>query len=196
MGKIFTHKFVVHPNRELLLNFKKVTSLDTLVANILNEAISWGLNLKGVYLMSSLRYWLNRDLSGRPIPLYSQEEEALKSFEGYRTEGYHEKRAHPRIETNIPVEMSIGGKAYRGVVFNISEGGALVGYLDAIEEAEVCAEGVNLKLDIPDRLHFVMAEGEVMKFYSHWEMPAMGIKYTRVEEEPKKIIRQLVQELV
>ena len=89
--------------------------------------------------------------------------------------------------------MRIGGKDSRGIVLNISEGGALVCYLDAIDETEVRAEGVNLKLELPDRLHFVMAEGEVMKFYSHREIPAMGVKYTRVEEESKETIRQIVQ---
>ena len=82
------------------------------------------------------------------------------------------------------------------MVLNISEGGALVGYLDALDETHVCVEGVNLKLELPDRLQFVMAEGEVMKFYTHHDIPAMGIKYTKVEPESKEVIRQLVQELV
>lgn len=179
--------------RELLLNFGKVTSLDTLAAMVLNEAISWGLNLKGVYLMSNLRCWLSQDIPERILPLYSQEEKALKSFEGYRAESYQEKRAYPRIETNIPMEMCIGGKAYRGVVLNISEGGALMGYLDAIDKGNAFAEGISLKLELPDRLHFVLVEGRVIKFYPNREIPAMGVKYTEVEEGSKEVIKQIVQ---
>jgi anti-anti-sigma regulatory factor len=179
--------------KELLLNFGKVTSLDALVARILNDAIIWGLNLKGVSLMSNLRCWLSQDIPEGILPLYSQEEKALKSFERYRVESPQEKRTHPRVETNIPVEMRIGGKAYRGVVVNISEGGALVGYMDAIDEDKAFAEGVSLKMELPDQLQFVLVEGGVMKFYPHGEIPAMGVKYTKVEEESKEVIKQIVE---
>ena len=124
------------------------------------------------------------------IPILGSEEEAL----GNTTKTVSmskDMRKYQRISTNIPVEISVGSQQQPGVLLNISEGGALIGYLDPLDEDTYNIRHINIIMQLPV-LGSIELEGKPVRFSQTSDMNTIGMELMSTEKN-WKLVKQVCE---
>jgi anti-anti-sigma regulatory factor len=118
----------------IILNFREVESIDTLGIQAISSAMDAGVRIRILHPDTDCSKTLRLGLK-KTVELYHREEAALRDS-GERGTVSQERRRHKRIEFNIPlpVEIRYRDNHVPGLLLNLSEDGALLGYLDPIPQ--------------------------------------------------------------
>lgn len=173
----------------VILNFQGVTSIDSLGVMAITVALEEGLIIKVVHLNTTCREILEQSRVANLIPIFATEEEALGDVAVPKLK---EKRKYTRINTNIPVEIFLANHSRRGVLLNISEGGALVGYLDPLNVESYTINNINIKMKLPF-LGSIELEGKPVRFSRSSEMHVIGVQLFSTEKG-KKLVKEVFRE--
>jgi hypothetical protein len=108
-----------------------------------------------------------------------------------------EKRKNIRIDTHYSGEISFGSQKFRGVMRNVSEGGALLGYVDSIELPVPSGKSTENRVFFNFRLRFMgdmEVSGEFIRFHPpDSEMRYMGIRFLH-NENSRHLIRRICED--
>jgi hypothetical protein len=108
---------------------------------------------------------------------FTDENSALEAFR-VTPPSFPERRRAPRIKTQLPVEFITSRGAFRGVLLDVSEGGALLGYCDRLQEEDLM--GSNLTLNVEVRpFGCIRLVGKAVGRRDHLEMTAVGLSLLR-----------------
>ncbi len=158
--------------QSLILNFRDVTSIDGLCVIVIAEALAGGLRLNAVYLPSHcLEIFLKHRVG---LKSYFNEDNALEELRSCRP-SFPERRNSTRMKTRIPVAFTIPSGAFRGVLLNLSKGGALLGYYDSLSEEELLGTNITLTIEIA-LVGCIQLTGRTVDRRDHHEMPAIGLR--------------------
>jgi len=172
----------------VILNFQGVTSIDSLGVMAIISALEAGLTIKIIHMNTTCKDILMQNRATDRIPVYGTEEEALGEIYPSTTIT-KEMRRYKRISTNIPIEILIDDYSQRGVLLNVSEGGALIGYLDPLAVEPYMIRNINIVLKLPF-LGSIELEGKPVRFGRSSEMHLVG-----VELLPSEKSRNLVKKV-
>ena len=175
----------------VILNFQEVTSIDSLGVMAIVSVLECGLSISIIYLNSICKQIMGQNRAANVIPVFGTEEDAIGSF-SRPVAISKELRRHQRITTNIPVEIFINSFKQRGVLLNISEGGALIGYLDHISTDLYILKHINITLDLP-LLGALELEGKPVRFGRTSEMHTIGIELFS-NEKSQRFVKQVYTE--
>ena len=170
---------------KVILNFLNVTAIDSLGVKAIIAALEAGLSVKIIYISTLCKQILEQDRTAKTIPIYGSEAEAMGSLAN-PDKGFKEMRTHNRITTNIPVEILINHTRQRGVLLNISEGGALIGYLDPITPEPYTIKQMNITMELP-LLGSIALEGKPVRFGRTSEMNIMAIALPSTEKNQTSV---------
>ena len=173
----------------IILNCQGVTSIDSLGVMALAEGLGKGLTIRIVNLTTSCQEFLKQSRIANAIPIFYTEEDALKDLDIRKPP---EKRRYERVNTNIPVEIFLANNMRRGVLLNISEGGALVGYLDPLNIESQGINKINIKMKLPF-LGSIELEGQPVRFSRTSEMHVIGIQLLS-PEKGKRVFKEVFKE--
>ncbi len=169
----------------VILNFQGVASIDSLGVMAITSALQAGLAIKITHLNTTCRQILEQNRAANVIPVFSTEEDALSNMVISKPV-FKEMRIYKRINTNIPVEILIDDYSQRGVLLNISEGGALVGYLDPLSVEPYSIRHINIMMKLPF-IGSIELEGKPVRFGRTSEMHIVGIELFSTEKSQKLI---------
>lgn len=175
----------------VILNFQGVISIDSLGVVAIISALEVGLAVKIIHLNTTCRQVVEQNRAASAISIFGTEEEALGNLSNPNTIS-KEMRRHKRINTSIPVEITISNYRQRGVLLNISEGGALVGYLDPISADPYTIKHINITMELP-LLGAIALEGKPRRFGRTSEMNTIGIELFSTEKS-QKLVKQVHRE--
>jgi len=175
----------------VILNFQGVTSIDSLGIMAITSALESGLFIKITHLNTSCREILEQNRAANLFLIYGTEEEAIGNT---IVPNHLEKdmRRYKRINTNIPIEIQIDDCNHRGVLLNISEVGALVGYLDPLSIEPYTINHINIRMKIPV-IGTMELEGKPIRFGRTSEMHIIGIELFSTEKS-RKLVKQVYNE--
>lgn len=173
----------------VVLNFKDVNSIDSLGVDSILSAIKKGMEIKIVFPDPSCRHMLEKYGLPRLANVYQSEKDALKSFSTYREDFTIDRRRHERIQCTIPVEIILKNTKLPGVILNISEGGALLGYLDpfGFDKNGVPSGYLRIAIRFNKEPEPIRIEGEIRSLDCSREIMAIGIEFISLSEEFQKI---------
>jgi anti-anti-sigma regulatory factor len=189
--------------RHVILNFQEVVSIDSLGVMAIASAVEMGLQVKILHPNSTCSEVLQRHQVNDTVEIFFREEDALKSV-GSIPPSFSERRVHKRIDTNIPVEIEYKNNRLRGILLNLSEGGALLGYLDPLlpmdstmnsaeESAAILPPGtIRMSLKLPF-LGVIELAGESVGSRRTSEMNTLGIKLLH-NEKSRHVIQRMCEE--
>ena len=178
--------------KRVLVNLQGVCSLDSVGVMAFREALDLGLEIALVHVNSTCREILARHGLLDQIPIYLREEDAFQPPGGRGWEG-PERRRHPRVSTNLPVEIEYRNQRLRGLLLNISEGGALLGYVDPLPAAPGGAdEEIRFSLRLP-LLGIIELRGIPVSARKAGEMEALGIRLIH-SAQSQQVIRKLCED--
>ncbi len=172
----------------VILNFQDVISIDSLGVMAVIAALEAGLSVTIIHLSTTCKQILEQNRTARTIPVFGSEEDAMGNL-SKPDNSFKEMRRYKRINTNIPVEILINNDRQRGVLLNISEGGALVGYLDPITPEPYTIKQMNITMELP-LLGAIALEGKPVRFGRTSEMHIIGIELLSTEKN-QKLVRQV-----
>lgn len=158
----------------VILNFTDVSSIDSVGVMVMTSSIEEGIPIKIINVNSTCLEILEQNHSAKIIPIFGTEDEALGDTVA-KTTSFHEKRRHERLNANIPVEIQINNYKQRGVLLNISEEGALVGYLDPFSSDTYSIKQINIMIKLPF-LGSLELEGTPLRFGRNSHMNTIGIQ--------------------
>lgn len=176
----------------VILNFQDVISIDSLGVMAVLAALEAGLSVTIIHLSTTCKQILEQNRTARTIPVFGSEEDAMGSLAN-PDKGFKEMRMHDRINTNIPVEILINYHRQRGVLLNISEGGALVGYLDPITPEPYSIKQMNITMELP-LLGSIALEGKPVRFGRTSEMHIIGIELFSTEKS-QTLVKQIDKDI-
>ncbi len=172
----------------VILNFQGVTSIDSLGVMAIISALESGLIIKVIHLNTTCRQIFEQNKAVNIIPVYGTEEEAM----GYISRSIStnkEMRRYKRINTNIPVEILVNNSSQRGVLLNISEGGALVGYLDPLNVEPYTLKYISIIMTL-QFLGYVEIGGRPVRYGRSSEMNIIGMELPSTEKS-RKLVKQV-----
>lgn len=175
----------------VILNFQDVTSIDSLGVMAVIAALEAGLSVKIIHLSTTCKQILDQNRAARTIPVYGSEEDAMGTLSN-PDNSLKEMRRYNRINTNIPVEILVNHNKHRGVLLNISEGGALIGYLDPITSELYTFKYINMTMELP-LLGSIALEGKPVRFGRTSEMHIIGIELLSTEKS-QNLVRQVYKD--
>ncbi len=175
----------------VILNFQGVTSIDSLGVMAIISALEGGLAIKIIHLNTTCKEILEQNRAAHMIPVYGTEEEALGRMSISSTIS-KEMRRYKRISTNIPVEILINKDSQRGVLLNLSEGGALIGYLDPFSVEPYTIRYINIMIKLPF-LGSIELEGKPVRFGRSSEMHLVGVELLP-NEKSRKLVKEVHKE--
>lgn len=164
----------------VILNFEEVSSIDSLGVMAITASIKDGLTAKIINLGPECREILEQNHTANLIPIFSTEDEAIGNAVIDGT-SFNEKRKHTRITANIPVEILFNNSEHRGVLLNISEEGALLGYLDPLGVDTHSIQHINIMMKLPF-LGSLELEGTPVRFGRNSDMNTIGIQLTSIDK--------------
>ena len=164
----------------IILNFEDVTSIDSLGIMAITALIKDGLSIKIINLGSACREILEQSHSASLIPIFHTEDEALGNTIAENS-SFNERRKHNRITTNMPIEILINNNGHRGVLLNISEEGALIGYLDNLGAEPHSIKEINIMMKLPF-LGSLELDGLPVRFGRNSDMNTIGIQLSSTEK--------------
>ena len=175
----------------VILNFQDVTSIDSLGIMAVIAALEAGLSVKIIHLSTTCKQILDQNRATSTIPVYGSEEDAMGTLSN-PDNSFKEMRRHNRINTNIPVEILVNHNKHRGVLLNISEGGALIGYLDPITSEPYTFKYINMTMELP-LLGSITLEGKPVRFGRTSEMHIIGIELLSTEKS-QNLVKQVYKD--
>ncbi|MDD5435040.1 MAG: STAS domain-containing protein [Nitrospira sp.] len=164
----------------VILNFENVASIDSLGIMAMQSLIKDGLSIKIINLGTACREILEQSHSDALIPIFHNEDDALGNAVT-EDSSFKEKRKFNRITTNMPIEILINDNGQRGVLLNISEGGALVGYLDHISGEPHLLTHINIMMKLPF-LGSLELDGVPIRFGRNSDMNTIAIQLSSAEK--------------
>jgi hypothetical protein len=172
------------------LNFLEVESIDDVGIAALSSALEAETRIKILHPNTGCRNFLGlRGITGRVGVFYNEEDALREGGEGGTVSQDQERRIHKRIEFTPPrsVEIHYQNNQLPGLLLNVSEGGALLGYLDAIPPPIPKDLRVSLKLR-----YFGMVEfsGQTVSSRERSDMHTLAIKILH-NEKSRHIIRRM-----
>ncbi len=173
-----------------VLNFHGVSSIDSLGIIAVLSGLEGGLITKIFHMNTNCRDIFEQNRAASVIPILGSEEEAL----GNASKTHYlskDLRRYKRIDTNIPIDISIGNQHQPGVLLNISEGGALVGYLDTLDEEPYNIKHINIIMKLPV-LGSIELEGKPVRFSQTSDMNTVGMELLSTEKS-WKIVKQVCE---
>jgi anti-anti-sigma regulatory factor len=174
-----------------ILNFEGVSSIDSLGVMAITSGLESGLITKIFHINTGCREVFAKNRAASAIPIYGSEEEAIGNMS--ITRGISkEMRRYKRINTNIPVDILVGDNNRRGVILNMSERGALVGYLDHIAEDPYNINHITIIMKLPV-LGSIELEGKPLRFGHTGEMHTIGMELISTEKT-RKLVKQVCEE--
>ncbi|MBI5192971.1 MAG: STAS domain-containing protein [Nitrospirae bacterium] len=174
----------------VILNFAEVSSIDSLGVMTITSSIEEGIPIKLINVNSSCLDILEQNHSIKIIPIVETEDETIDHTVA-KIPLFSEKRMHERFPANIPVEILINNNKERGVLLNISEEGALVGYLDPLSIEARGIKLINIMMKLPF-LGTLELEGIPLRFGRNSHMNTIGIRlYSK--EKSRSFINQIDQ---
>ena len=160
---------------KVILNFQDVTSIDSVGVMAIIFALDERLSLAIIHVNTICRLSLEQNPTTRTIPVYASEEEAIRSLISSDI-SFKEMRRYDRVNTNIPVEILVKQNKHRGVILNISEGGALIGYLDPITPEPYTIKQLYITMELP-LVGLKALEGKPVRFGRTSDMYIIGIEF-------------------
>lgn len=164
----------------IILNFENVSSIDSLGIMAMESLIKDGLSVKIINLGTACREILEQSQSDTLIPIFHTEDDALGNAVTEEN-SFKEKRRFNRITTNMAIEIFINNNGQRGVLLNISEGGALVGYLDHIGGEPHLVKHINIMMKLPF-LGSIELDGTPIRFGRNSDMHTIAIQLSSAEK--------------
>ena len=175
----------------VILNFEGVSSIDSLGVMAITSGMESGLITKIFHMSTNCREVFAKNRAAGAIPIYGSEEEAIGNMS--ITRGISkEMRKNKRINTNIPVDILVGDNNRRGVILNMSERGALLGYFDQIAENPYNINHITIIMRLPV-LGSIEIEGKPLRFGHTGEMHTIGMELISTEKT-QKLVKQVCEE--
>lgn len=175
----------------VILNFQDVTSIDSLGIMAILAALEAGLTVSIIHLSTGCKQILEQHQAARTIQVFGSEQDAMKSL-SKQDNSFKEMRRFKRINTNIPVEILINNNKQRGVLLNVSEGGALIGYLDPITPEPYTIKQLNITMELP-LLGSIALDGKPVRFGRTSEMHIIGIELLSTEKS-QNLVKQVYKD--
>ena len=173
-----------------VLNFQGVSSIDSLGVFAVLSGLESGVITK-IFQMNTVCWDIFEQHSeAKVIPILGSEEEAI----GVTNEipvMTAEMRKYKRVTTNIPVEISLGRQLQPGVLLNVSEGGALIGYLDTLTEDQHSIRHINITMNLPV-IGSIELEGKPVRFSETSDMHTVGVELLSTEKN-WRILKQVCE---
>lgn len=180
-----------------VLNFQCVTSIDSLGVKAILSGLESGLITKVFHMNTNCRDIFKKHNETHVIPILGSEEEAIGGTHKVPVLSA-EKRRYKRINANIPIEIHMGSQLQPGLILNVSEGGALLGYLDNLTEDQKNIKHVNIvmNLNLPVSA-LIELEGKPVRFIEkdgmHDDMHTVGVE--RISSEKNwRILKQVCED--
>lgn len=167
----------------VILNFEEVSSIDSLGVMAITASIKEGLTAKIINLSTECRAILEQNHTANLIPIFGTEDEAMGNTV-IDDSSFKEKRKHTRFTANIPVEILFNNSEQRGVLLNISEEGALVGYLDPLGVDTSSIKYINIMMKLPF-LGSLELDGTPVRFGRNSDMNTIGIQLLSIDKSRK-----------
>lgn len=167
----------------VILNFEEVSSIDSLGVMAITASIKEGLTAKIINLGTECRGILEQNHTANLIPIFGTEDEAIGNTVN-DSSSFNEKRKHSRFTANIPVEILFNNIEQRGVLLNISEEGALVGYLDPLGVDTNSIKSINIMMKLPF-LGSLELDGTPVRFGRNSDMNTIGIQLLSIDKSRK-----------
>src|SRR3989304_3361706 len=115
------------------LNFQGVSSIDSLGVLAVLSGIENGLITKVFHVNTNCRDIFEQHNHAHVIPILGSEEEAIGGVIEVPVISA-ERRSSSPVTTPVPLEIALDSQLQPGVLLNVSEGGALVGFLYTLNE--------------------------------------------------------------
>lgn len=173
-----------------VLNFQGVSSIDSLGVIAVLSSLESGLITKIFHMNTTCRDIFEQHSEAHIIPILGSEEEALDGANEIPVITA-EMRKYKRVTTNIPVEISMGCQLQPGVLLNVSESGALVGYLDTLSEDQNSIRHINIIMNLPV-IGSIELEGKPVRFSESSDMHTVGVELLSTEKN-WRILKQVCE---
>ena len=173
-----------------VLNFQGVSSIDSLGVFAVLSGLESGLITKIFQMNTNCRDIFEQHSEAHVIPILGSEEEAIEGTNEIPVITA-EMRKYKRVTTNIPVEISMDSQLQPGVLLNVSESGALVGYLDTLSEDQNSIRHINIIMDLPI-IGSIELEGKPVRFSKTSDMHTVGVELLSTEKN-WRILKQVCE---
>ncbi|MBI3999712.1 MAG: PilZ domain-containing protein [Candidatus Omnitrophica bacterium] len=189
----------------MVLNLREMTSLDTLGARSIFEAISEKENIGILYGSEWVMDLMSRFLEGKRFRMFRDEQEILSAFGPHfvgTSSSRAEERTSVRLQTALPLKFyyeEAGEKVeFQAIVTNLNEKGLFAEYID-LKSAEKSLEHLSpydlkllhLILLLP-RGNAVHAEGNVVHRKLDGEQVGIGIQFSKIGLKEQEAIRNFL----
>jgi len=173
-----------------VLNFQGVSSIDSLGVFAILSGLESGLITKIFHMNTNCRDIFEQHNKTHVIPILGSEEEAIEGTNEVPVIT-KELRKYKRVKTNIPIEISIGCQLQQGVLLNVSESGALVGFLDSLTEDQNSIRHINIIMNVPV-IGSIELEGKPVRFSETSDMHTVGVELISAEKN-WRLIKQVCE---
>ncbi len=174
-----------------VLNFQGVSSIDSLGVSAVLSGLESGMITKIFHMNTNCREIFEKHSEARVIPILGSEEEAIGGACEIPVTSV-EMRKYQRVTTNIPVEISLGNQLQPGVLLNVSECGALVGYFDTPTVAQHNIRHVNIIINLKLSASLEL-EGKPVRFKEEKDgMQTVGVELISTETD-WRILKQVCE---
>ncbi len=173
-----------------VLNFQGVSSIDSLGVFAVLSGIENGLITKVFHVNTNCRDIFEQHNHAHVIPILGSEEEAIGGVIEVPVISA-EMRQYKRVTTNIPVEIALDSQLQPGVLLNVSEGGALVGFLDTLNEDQHKIRHINIIMNLPV-IGSIELEGKPVRFSETSDMHTVGVELISTEKN-WRILKQVCE---
>ena len=173
-----------------VLNFQGVSSIDSLGVFAVLSGLESGLITKIFQMNTNCRDIFEQHSEAHVIPILGSEEEAIEGTNEIPVITA-EMRKYKRVTTNIPVEISMDSQLQPGVLLNVSESGALVGYLDTLSEDQNSIRHINIIMNLPV-IGSIELEGKPVRFSKTSDMHTVGVELLSTEKN-WRILKQVCE---
>ena len=173
-----------------VLNFQGVSSIDSLGVFAVLSGLESGVITKIFQMNTVCRDIFEQHSEAQVIPLLGSEEEAIGETNEIPVMTT-EMRKYKRVTTNIPVEISLGSQLQPGLLLNVSEGGALIGYLDTLTEDQHNIRHISIIMNMPV-IGSIELEGKPVRFNETSDMHTVGVELLSTEKN-WRILKQVCE---
>ena len=173
-----------------VLNFQGVSSIDSLGVFAVLSGLESGFITKIFHMNTVCRDIFEQHSEAKVIPILGSEEEAIGESNEIPVMT-KDMRKYKRVTTNIPVEISVGSQLQPGLLLNISECGALIGYLDTLTEDQYSIRHINIIMNLP-LIGSIELEGKPVRFNETSDMHTVGVELLSTEKN-WRILKQVCE---
>ena len=184
----------------VILNFQGATSIDDVGIEAIVSGLNIGLDVKIIQLNPFCREVFDRKGLADRVEVCCSEDDALRKYGATPVQqSLPEKRQHKRIKRDYPGEILYGNRKFRGVMCNVSESGALLGYIDSVEvptpdgASQISDEVVQFLFRLR-MMGDMQVVGDLVRFHPpDSDMNYMGIRF-RHNENSRHLIKRICED--